>query len=173
MTGSIYELESLLMQAITESFGSIAESKHLQKERAAIRSEIISTRYAIVKHPAWKQLQDAVSRWVDARCDSVRQNLHSERVRYEELCDAAALDAQNRRSDFEAERGAFASADLVTKRMLVLKASIDEMLPMPHKDYGREQVIRSRGLVMAALAGMTNVGGSSATQDNAERQVAA
>ena len=173
MTGSIDELESLLMQAIAESFASIAESKCLQKERAAIRNEIISTRELIVKHPAYKQLQDAVSGLVNARCDRVQQNLESERVRYQKLCDEVELDAQKRWSDFEAEQNAFASADLVTKRMLVLKASIDEMLPMPRKDWGREQVIRSRGLVMAALAGMTNVGGSSATHDNTEVQVTA
>lgn len=173
MSGSTSELSSLLMQAITESFASISQSRFLRAERSAIRSEIISTHEVIVQHPVWGQLQDAFTRWANERCDLVRRNLESERERYEALSAQLELEAQKRRSDFDAEVSSFASADLVTKRMLVLKASIDEMLPLPRKDWGRDQVIRSRGLVMAALAGMTNVGGSSATQDNAEGQVAA
>jgi hypothetical protein len=163
---SLDGLNDLLSKAIRESFCLIAQDKQLHKERAAIRNEIISTRDLITSHPAWQELEAAIRHWIDQRCEV-------ERRRWKLQILNAKADLELQKSDFEAERRQFTSADLVTKRMLVLKDSIAEMLPMPHKEFERKQVIRSRGLVMSALAGMTSVGGSSDSKDESKKQVAA
>jgi hypothetical protein len=155
------EMNKLLDNAITESLAGIQVKAETGEVRAKLRSEIISTREAIARHPAFKQMVDIAIEWFVAQVQPERERLQIAEQRNKDEIAIALKHVDSFEADYELKKAEFAAADLATKRMQVWADAIDRVLPLPegHKNgYTFDQAIRSRGLVMAALAGMTSVG---------------
>ena len=157
------ELIRLLDNAITESLAGIKVKPETPELRAKLRSEIISTREAIARHPAFKQMVDIALEWLVARVQPERERLQLAEQEHREHVAKAFEKLDNSEAKYQKLITEFADADPVTKRMQAWADTIDEVLPLiegqQHKNgYTFDQAIRSRGLVMAALAGMTSVG---------------
>ena len=155
------ELIRLLDNAITESLAGIKVKPETGEVRAKLRSEIISTREAIARHPAFKQMVDIALEWLVARVQPERERLQIAEQRNKDNIAHALKQLDEFKADYELKKAEFAAADPATRRMQVWADAIDRVLPLPegHKNgYTFDQAIRSRGLVMAALAGMTSVG---------------
>ena len=158
----------LLHSAITESLAGIQVKPETPELRARLRSEIINTRDAIAKHSAFEQMVDVAIESLDAQVQSERKNLQISEQRNRDEIAFAYNRLGEFKADYELKKAEFAAADPVTKRMQVWADAIDRVLPMPegHKNgYTFDQAIRSRGLVMAALAGMTSVGAPLPTKE--------
>jgi hypothetical protein len=155
------ELIRLLDNAITESLAGIQVKAETGEVRAKLRSEIISTREAIARHPAFKQMVDIALEWLVARVQPERERLQLAEQEHKAEIAKALKHVDGFEADYELKKAEFAAADPSTRRMQVWADAVDRVLPLPegHKNgYTFDQVIRSRGLVMAALAGMTSVG---------------
>jgi hypothetical protein len=71
--------------------------------------------------------------------------------------------AKQKQAHFEECQAAWSLQDDVCKRLQMLEPIIDKMLPLDadnSRSYTNQQAIRSRGMVMAAMFGLTNIGGS-------------
>ena len=155
------EMNRLLDNAITESLAGIQVKAETGEVRAKLRSEIISTREAIARHPAYKQMVEIALEWLVARVQPERERLQIAEQRNKDNIADALKQFDEFKADYELKKAKFAAADPATRRMQVWADAIDRVLPLPegHKNgYTFDQAIRSRGLVMAALAGMTSVG---------------
>ena len=155
------ELIRLLDNAITESLAGIKVKPETPELRAKLRSEIISTREAIARHPAFKQMVDIALEWLVARVQPERERLQLAEQEHKDGKAKALMHMDRFEATYELKKAEFAAADPSTRRMQVWADAVDRVLPLPegHKNgYTFDQVIRSRGLVMAALAGMTSVG---------------
>jgi hypothetical protein len=155
------EMNRLLDNAITESLAGIKVKPETGEVRAKLRSEIISTREAIARHPAFKQMVDIAIEWFVAQVQPERERLQIAEQKHKAEIAKALKHVDGFEADYELKKAEFAAADPATRRMQVWADAIDRVLPLPegHKNgYTFDQAIRSRGLVMAALAGMTSVG---------------
>jgi hypothetical protein len=155
------EMIKLLDSALTESLANIKIHPETPELRAKLRSEIVNTRDAIAKHPAFKQLVDIALEWLVAQVEPERTRLQLAEQKHKNEIAIALKHVDSFEADYELKKAEFAAADPATRRMRVWADAIDRVLPLPegHKNgYTFDQAIRSRGLVMAALAGMTSVG---------------
>jgi len=155
------EMIKLLDSALTESLANIKIHPETPELRAKLRSEIVNTRDAIAKHPAFKQMVDIAIEWFVARVQPERERLQIAEQEHKDGKAKALMHMDRFEATYELKKAEFAAADPSTRRMQVWADAVDRVLPLPegHKNgYTFDQVIRSRGLVMAALAGMTSVG---------------
>lgn len=164
------EMVGLLDEAIANSFESIKVARETGPARAALRAEIVRTRDKITKHPAYGELARKLAAWVDGMVEVERMRLDWERQQLVKQGIEQRECAERLRRQVDEMKAEFAESDPATKRMQVWAATIDKVLPFKVEDgrltvYGTDQVIRSRGLVMAALAGMTSVGAPPKQED--------
>jgi len=172
------KFHELLDNAVTESFANIKipekpsrlGASEIKQGRLELRREVISTRDAIAKHPAFKQMVAIAHEWLAAQVEPERERLRIAQEEHREHVAKAFEKLDNSEAKYQKLMAEFADADPVTKRMQAWADTIDEVLPLiegqQHKNgYTFDQAIRSRGLVMAALAGMTSVGAPSTKEE--------
>jgi hypothetical protein len=112
--------------------------------------------------------------------DDVRQfNMRTALAHYVERCVAdqrAKLERQTERAAeslerYEAKLREFLGIDQTAKRLVASEQAIDRLLPIPAHGGGYEvqQALRSRGLAIAAMCGMTHYGYAQAPETKGTR----
>ena len=138
----------LVDQAVIDAFGSLDKTSwSLGLERLSVRKEMSALADAVVKQEAWSELIGRLEKEFSKEIADANERL------------------EKARQDLERAKIEFLQSDVRSKRMLTWARYVDDILPTDRYNGCTDQTVRSRGLVMAALAGMTSVGGAGETKN--------
>lgn len=111
------------------------------------------------KSETWKHVCDRINNMIQPHLDLWRQAYETKARENREYWEEKECELRDRVKTMQ-------EADELTRRLMMCKHLIDNMLPLDQSTSdGKIQAIRSRGLVMAAMMGMTHMGGGSAAVD--------
>jgi hypothetical protein len=164
------EMNSLLSKALAHVFSKVEIKQGTGPAKAAFREEIHRTRDEIMKQIECQQIIRTMAEWLESQVKPATEEMWKAKREAVQARQGYEDATEKLRTELERAKAEFAALDPMTKRMRVWADSIDKVLPFKVEDerrtvYATDQVIRSRGLVMAALAGMTSVGAPPKQED--------
>lgn len=144
----IQELIVKILEKSITTFSSTTKSLstiELQREIKGRWDEIKS-------YPEWneyiKEIDLVTNKEISIRLLDKSESLTRGILRYDEMCEVLENDIAN-----------FKEQDVICKRLFVMKDYIQDMFPLYGNNDIKDQIVRSRGLVLSAIAGLQNVGG--------------
>jgi hypothetical protein len=162
------KIDRVIRTAVADALESVVNKPTANEERRVLRHEISQVTQAIQKHDAFRNLTDQLLAWLSEQAQVERARYLEEVSTCRHRWDRSEANLNESAGLYEKAIEEWMALDEMTKRMRSWASDIERILPMPEgrrSEFTFDQVVRSRGLVMAALAGMTSVGSPPPKED--------
>jgi hypothetical protein len=143
---------NLVKKILEKSITTFATEKKITLSRLQIQNEMRDRVEDILEYHDWNELEKLNDQIIE---QALNIALLEERKR---LADKE-FELNQLIEQYKKNIALFSEQDIISQRLLLMKDYINEMLPLNKYDKTNEnQTIRSRGLAIAALAGLQHVG---------------
>jgi hypothetical protein len=163
------QIDRVIRTAVADALEEVVNKPTQNEARRFLRHEIRNFTEAIRDHHAFRNLTDQLLAWLSEQVQVERARYREEVSTCRQRWDKSEANLKESAGLYEKAIAEWVALDEMTKRMRSWASDIERILPMPEgrrSEFTFDQVVRSRGLVMAALAGMTSVGSPPPKEDS-------
>lgn len=142
--------------ASIDTQGAAVPSGALSFKHAAKKAVLQHIKQEITKDGAIDGVMRAIKSAIDERVVVSRESLESQR----RIAEEAAAKSEKAAAAFNEARENFLRSDPVSQRLIAMKDMIEETIPLDSlsNTHETQQAMRSRGLAIAAMCGLTHYG---------------